>query len=102
MHGGRGHPIHERGLVEEADAVDVGGDEVVAVKHLTGDFDVDGVDVVEQTGGEEASKLEDEPGEEEDRNGAGAPQAERSVGLNEDFRHRVYLRCDQGPETSFA
>ena len=61
-HGGGGHPVHEGWLVEEADAVDVGGDEVVAVEHLAGDLDVDGVDVVEQAGGEEAADLEDEPG----------------------------------------
>ena len=75
-HGGGGHPVHERGLVEEADAVDVGGDEVVAVEHLAGDLDVDGVDVVEKAGGEDAAELEDEPGEDEDGDGAWAPAAD--------------------------
>ena len=68
-HGAGGEPIHEGGLVEEADAVDVRGDVVVAVEHFAGYFDVDGVDVVEEGWGEEASKLEDEPGEEDDGGG---------------------------------
>jgi hypothetical protein len=38
----------------------------VALHHLACDLDVDGVDVVEQTGGEEATDLEYEPGEDED------------------------------------
>ena len=75
VHGAGGHPVHEGRLVEEADAVDVGGDVVVAVQHLAGDLDVDGVDVVEQAGGEEAADLEDEPGEDEDGDGAEAPAA---------------------------
>ncbi len=75
VHGAGGHPVHEGRLVEEADAVDVGGDVVVAVEHLAGDLDVDGVDVVEQAGGEEAADLEDEPGEDEDGDGAWAPAA---------------------------
>jgi hypothetical protein len=45
----------------------------VAVEHLAGDLDVDGVDVVEQAGGEEAADLEDEPGEDEDNDGAWGP-----------------------------
>jgi hypothetical protein len=49
------HPVHEGRLVEEADAVDVGGDVVVAVQHLAADLYVDGVDVVEETGFEDAS-----------------------------------------------
>jgi len=47
----------------------------VALQHLAGDLDVDGVDVVEQAGGEEAADLEDEPGEDEDGEGARAPAA---------------------------
>jgi hypothetical protein len=39
----------------------------VTLHHLAGDLDVDGVDVVEQAGGEEAADLEQEPGEDEDR-----------------------------------
>ena len=74
-HGAGGHPVHEGRLVEEADAVDVGGDEVVALEHLAGDLDVDGVDVVEQAGGEEAAELEDEPGEDDEGDGAGVPAA---------------------------
>ena len=76
VHGAGGHPVHEGRLVEEADAVDVGGDVVVAVQHLAGDLDVDGVDVVEQAGGEEAADLEDEPGEDEDGDGAWVPAAD--------------------------
>ena len=75
MHGAGGHPVHEGRLVEEADAVDVGRDVVVALEHLAGDLDVDGVDVVEEAGGEEAADLEDEPGEDEDGDGAGVPAA---------------------------
>ena len=73
VHGAGGHPVHQGRLVEEADAVDVGGDEVVALEHLAGDLDVDGVDVVEQAGREEAAELEHEPGEEEESDGAGVP-----------------------------
>jgi hypothetical protein len=47
----------------------------VALHHLAGDLDVDGVDVVEQAGGEEPADLEDEPGEDEDGEGVGAPTA---------------------------
>jgi hypothetical protein len=47
----------------------------VALHHLAGDLDIDGVDVVEQTGGEEAADLEDEPGEDEDGDGTCAPAA---------------------------
>jgi hypothetical protein len=63
VHGASGHPIHEGRLVEEADAVDEGRDVVVPEHHLAGDLDVDGVDVVEQAGGEDAAELEDQPGE---------------------------------------
>jgi hypothetical protein len=45
------------------------------VEHLAGDLDVDGVDVVEQAGGEEAADLEDEPGEDEDDDRAWGPAA---------------------------
>ena len=47
VHGAGGHPVEEGRLVEEADAVDVGRDVVVALHHLASDFDVDGVDVVQ-------------------------------------------------------
>jgi hypothetical protein len=47
----------------------------VALHHLAGDLDVDGVDVVEQARGEEAADLEDEPGEDEDCERAWAPAA---------------------------
>ena len=49
-HGTGGHPVHQRRLVEEADAVDGGRDEVVALQHLPRDLNVDGVDVVQQAG----------------------------------------------------
>ena len=49
-HGGGGHPVHKRGFVEEADAVDSGGDEVVAGEHLAGNLGVDAVDIVEEAG----------------------------------------------------
>jgi len=48
----------------------------VALHHLVGDLDVDGVDVVEQARGEEAADLENEPGEDENGDGAWAPAAE--------------------------
>ena len=73
MHGAGGEPVHQRRLVEEADAVDVGRDEVVAQEHLAGDLEVDGVDVVEQAGSEEAADVEDEPGEDDERDRAGIP-----------------------------
>ena len=79
-HGAGGHPVHEGRLVEEADAVDGGGDEVVALQHLAGDLDVDGVDVVEQAGGEEAADLQDEPGGDECREGGEAPAADGASG----------------------
>ncbi len=75
VHGAGGHPVHEGRLVEEADAVDGGGDEVVALEHLAGDLDVDAVDVVEQAGGEEAADLEDGPEGGDEGDGGGAPAA---------------------------
>ena len=71
VHGAGGEPVHERGLVEETDAVDHRCDVVVAEEHGTGDLDVDGVDVVEQAGGEEAADVQDEPCEDDDGDGAG-------------------------------
>jgi hypothetical protein len=62
----------------------------VALHHLAGDLDVDGVDVVEQAGGEEAADLEDEPGEYEDGEGAGAPAAEGG-GLRWGFLHSFLI-----------
>jgi hypothetical protein len=38
----------------------------VALHHLAGDLDVDGVDVVEEAGSEEAADLKDEPCEGDD------------------------------------
>ncbi len=80
-HGAGGHPVHEGGLVEETDAVDGGSDEVVALEHLAGDLDVDGVDVVEKAGGEETAYLEDGPEGGDDRDRGGSPAADgRSAG----------------------
>ena len=73
VHGAGGQPVHQGRLVEEADAVDVGGDVVVALEHLARDLEVDGVDVVEQAGGEEAADVEDEPGEDDEADGARVP-----------------------------
>ena len=78
VHGAGGEPVHERGLVEEADAVDHRGDVVVAEKHGAGDLDVDGVDVVEQAGGEEAADVQDEPCEDDDADRARVPAGGRS------------------------
>jgi hypothetical protein len=75
MHEACGHPVEEGWLIEEADAVDVGGDVVVASEHLASDLDVNGVDIVEQARCEEASDLEDRPSEDEDDDGAWAPGA---------------------------
>ena len=47
----------------------------MALEHLAGDLDVDGVDVVEKAGREEAAELEDGPGEEDEGEGAWAPAA---------------------------
>jgi hypothetical protein len=47
----------------------------VALHHLAGDLDVDGIDVVEEAGGEESADLEDKPGEDEDDEGAGTPSS---------------------------
>ena len=66
-------PVHEWGLVEETDAVDVRGDVIVAEEHGTGDLDVDGVHVVEQAGSEEAADVQDEPCEDNQGDGAGVP-----------------------------
>ena len=76
-HGAGGEPIHERRLVEETEAVDGGGDEVVALEHLAGDLDVNGVDVVQQAGGEEATKLQHGPRENDEGEGANAPAVGR-------------------------
>ena len=88
-HGAGGKPVHEGGLVEEADAVDVRGDVVVAVEHLACDFEVDGVYVIEEAGGEDAAQLEDEPGEEDegDRPWSGGGGLEAGV---------VHLISDRG------
>ncbi len=72
-HGAGGHPVEEGRLVEEADAVDGGGYEVVALEHLAGDLNVDAVYVVEQAGGEEAADLEDGPEGDDEGEGRGAP-----------------------------
>ncbi len=80
MHPAGGEPVHEGRLVEEADAVDVGRDVVVAEHHLAGDLDVDGVDVVEQAGGEDASEVEDEPGKGDEAERGPAPRSSRGGG----------------------
>ena len=91
-------PVHEGGLVEEADAVDVRGDVVVAVKHLAGDLEVDGVDVVEEAGGEEAADLEDEPEEDDDGEGAaglgGGVRSVKGVGTLRTFSCKVFIGCE--------
>ena len=53
----------------------------MAVEHLAGDFDVNGVDVVEQAGSEEAADVEDEPGEDDEGDGAGVPAGGCGLGL---------------------
>jgi hypothetical protein len=53
----------------------------VTEEHLTGDLDVDRVDVVEQAGSEEAADLEDKPGGDEDRDGLGVPAARGELGV---------------------
>jgi hypothetical protein len=54
----------------------------VAEHHLAGDLDVDGVDVIEKAGGEEAADLEDEPGEDEKDEGAWAPTARGELAIS--------------------
>ena len=78
-HGAGGKPVQQGGLVEEADAIDVRGDVVVAEEHGAGDLDVDGVDVVEQAGGEETADMQDEPSEYDHGDGAGIPADRRAV-----------------------
>ena len=58
-HGAGGHPVHQRWLVEEADAVDGRRHVVVPPQHLAGDLGVDGVDVIQQAGREEATDVEE-------------------------------------------
>jgi hypothetical protein len=65
----------------------------VALHHLASDFDVDGVDVVEQAGGEEASDLQDEPGEDEDSEGAGTPTAEGGLVLSFQLSGSQFFSC---------
>ncbi|MGD0445416.1 MAG: hypothetical protein ABSA39_15885 [Edaphobacter sp.] len=60
----------------------------MALHHLAGDLDVDGVDVVEEARGEEAADLEDEPGEGEDGDGAWAPDSDCGCGLVFGFQVR--------------
>jgi len=52
LHAGGHRPVEKWGFFQVADAVRVEGDVVVAEKHLAGDFDVDGVGVVEEGGSE--------------------------------------------------
>ena len=53
----------------------------MALQHLAGDLDVDGVDVVEQAGSEEAAELEEKPGEDEEGDGTGVPAARCGLGV---------------------
>jgi len=57
VHACGGHPIHKRGFIEEANAVDVRSYIVMTLQHLSSDFDVDGVYVIEQSRGEEATNV---------------------------------------------
>ena len=52
----------------------------MALEHLARDLEVDGVDVVEQAWGEEASDMEDEPGEDDESDGAGVPAGGGGLG----------------------
>jgi hypothetical protein len=57
----------------------------VALHHLASDLDVDGVDVVEEAGGEETADLKDEPGENENGDGARTPAAWGELGVGSQF-----------------
>ena len=59
---------------------------VVALDHLAGDLDVDGVDVVEEAGGEDATELEDEPGEGDEGERGPSPGAGRWSACSEGGR----------------
>jgi hypothetical protein len=59
----------------------------MALHHLAGDLDVDGVNVVEEPWSEEAADLEDEPGEDDEEEGAGTPAAGWGSGLRRDCVH---------------
>jgi hypothetical protein len=66
----------------------------VAEEHLAGDLDVDGVDVIEQAGGEQAAYLEDKPGEEEDCEGAGTPAARDGLRVGCQFSSQRVVYVD--------
>ena len=94
MHGTGCHPVHERRLVEETNAIDGWCDEVVALEHLASDLNVDGVDVVEEAGGEEAADLKNEPKKEDDDERDGTPKASRGSASGERSRALGLLRRD--------
>ena len=50
------HPVHQRRLIEEAYAIDIGRDEVVPMQHLARNLDVDGVHIIQQSRRKEARK----------------------------------------------
>jgi hypothetical protein len=60
-HEGRRKPIHQRGLIEETNAVYVRCNEVTPDEHLPSALNVDRIDIVQQSGGEDAVKLQTEP-----------------------------------------
>jgi len=74
-HGAGGHPVHQRRLVEEAQAVDVGRHEIVTMQHLPSDLDVNGVDIVQQPGREQAASLQHQPCKDDDRDRTRIPAA---------------------------
>ncbi len=78
VHGGGGDPIHERRFIEEADAVHVGSHEVVPLEHLAGDLDVDGINVIQQARREQATDVNDQPDEDDERDGERVPTARGS------------------------
>src|SRR5207237_3920484 len=89
VHRAGGEPVYERRLVKEADAIDVGRHVVVTDRHLAGDFEIYRVNVVQQTRREEAPDVENEPGEDDDSERAGAPA--RTLR----FRYLLPRRCGQ-------
>src|SRR6185312_3983188 len=75
-------PVHQRRLVEKADAVDVWRDIVMSLQHLARDFEVDRVNVIEQPRCEEAADVQNEPREHDERDGSRTPAALRAGCVN--------------------
>jgi hypothetical protein len=79
-HRARRQPVQQGRLIEETYAIDIGSDVVVADKHGACNFNVDGVDVVEQAWCEETADVQDEPDENNHCDGARVGAGARALG----------------------